>query len=111
VVTKSATPASAEAIVYHRRIIVYAAISDENPAGERITSYIPGARAAELVSTGQATIRDRSKKRGVVWTIQLSGDAVKLSALDLKPGSFGIKREHTEYGVVFAHKRAWDELR
>ncbi|HCE10668.1 MAG TPA: hypothetical protein DEQ40_19070 [Oxalobacteraceae bacterium] len=87
---------------FHRRVVVYAAQS------ERIVLWATPRQAATLLHCGQATLH--TKERKTVRTIQLTGRLVDIRQLGIRPGSYGIHREETAYGIVFAHKRCYPEL-
>lgn len=95
---------------YSRRVEVYAAHCD------RIVYWAEPRQAEAAVDCGQAKIilELRRKKAGVrykvVRSIRLTGQLVDIAYLGLKPGSFGIRREQTGSGVVYAHNSAWSQM-
>jgi hypothetical protein len=94
---------------FKRRVAVY------RGGGELY--YAAPAAAAHLLDSGLATVRQKSSK--VIGEIQLGGAAdgnaggrVELDRLELRPGSYGIRREHLELSghLCFSHRRPWDEV-
>lgn len=79
-------------------VVVYAYES------ERVTLFVHAPQAIRLLNSGRAKVYDRN--RHGIYAIQLIEAAVDMAALDARPGSFGIVREHLESGnTVFAHQR------
>jgi hypothetical protein len=94
---------------FKRRVAVYRGAED--------VFYAAPAAAAHLLDAGLATVRQKSAK--VIGEILLGGAAdgsacgrIDISRLELRPGSFGIRREHLEVSghLCFSHRRSWDEV-
>lgn len=82
------------------------AVAVVGPSGQMMHRVTP-LDAEQLIINGASVFSERG---GRVSAILLSeGQTVRGNSDNLRPGSFGIKRENLEGLTVFSHKHTWGE--
>lgn len=80
------------------------------PEVDRIVTRVDASRAKSLIETGRAEVKERRGK--LVCEIRLLVCNLQMSALNVRAGSFGIRREHLENGnTLFQHNSVMPRLR
>ena len=80
------------------------------PEVDRIVTRVDASRAKSLIETGRAEVKERRGK--LVCEIRLLVCNLPMSALNVRAGSFGIRREPLENGnTLFQHHSVMPRLR
>ena len=80
-------------------------------AGESL-GFFGAVMIEPLIASGRASVKNQERVKGelLIASVQLCETTPDLDSLGLKPGSFGIARVHSPYGLYFEHHKPWDEL-